>query len=136
MLSQVLKEYIFKEAGFITGELINALKKIAVDANEASDPVRLMFGIVTKTEPLTIMVDQRLILDESKIVLCSSVVERTVKETFNMDTESTNSYTLHSHRITGQKSVTLNFGLKEGEKVILLRMQGGQSFLVLDRVVE
>ena len=120
---------------FITGELINALKKISVEANEASDPVRIMFGIVTKAEPLTIMVDQRLIIDQSKITLCSSVVERSVKETFNMSTENTNSYTSHNHKIVGQKDVILNFGLKEGEKVILLRIQGGQSFLVLDRVV-
>ncbi len=135
MLNQELREYIFKELIFITGELINALRKISVEANEASDPVRIMFGIVTKTEPLTIMADQRLIIDKSKITLCSSVVERSVKETFNMSTESANSYTSHSHKIVGQKDVTLNFGLKEGEKVILLRIQGGQNFLVLDRVV-
>lgn len=120
----------------ITGELINALKKISVEANEASDPVRIMFGIVTKTNPLTIMADQRLIIDKSKLILCSSVVERSVEETFNMYTENTYSYTLHNHSITGKKNVVLNFGLKEGEKVILLRMQGGQSFLVLDRVVD
>ena len=121
---------------FITGELINALKKISVEANEASDPVRIMFGIVTKENPLTIMVDQRLIIDQSKITLCSSVVERSVKETFNMATEDTSSYTTHNHKIVWQKDVILNFGLKEGEKVILLRIQGGQSFLVLDRVVD
>ena len=76
-----------------------------------------MFGIVTKAEPLTIMVDQRLIIDQSKITLCSSVVERSVKETFNMSTENTSSYTSHNHKIVGQKDVILNFGLKEEKKL-------------------
>lgn len=40
----------------------------------------------------------------------------------------------HSHNVRGKKKVILHLGLREGEKVILLRLGGGQRFLVLDRV--
>ena len=39
----------------------------------------------------------------------------------------------HSHGIKGRKKVMFHLGLKKGECVILLRLAGGQKFLVLDR---
>lgn len=39
----------------------------------------------------------------------------------------------HSHVVSGRKKVIFHLGLKEGENVILLRLAGGQRFLVLDR---
>lgn len=41
----------------------------------------------------------------------------------------------HSHGYTGKKKFLVHNGLRNGEKVILLRFQKGQRFLVLDRVV-
>ena len=96
-----------------------------------------MFGVVTAEKPLTIMADQRLMIEGKKILLCSSVVEKEAEETYDMYTENSGGgTTYHSHRILGRKKVVLNNGLKKGEKVLVLRMQGGQSFLVLDRVVK
>ena len=40
----------------------------------------------------------------------------------------------HNHAIQGRTTVTVHSGLKKGEKVILIRMQGGQKFVVLDRM--
>lgn len=39
----------------------------------------------------------------------------------------------HSHRYRGRKTVTLHWGLRVGEQVILLRCDGGQKYVVLDR---
>lgn len=51
------------------------------------------------------------------------------------NTDVTNDFdTTHHHDIKGRKKIILHYGLKNGEKVILLRMQGGQRYLVLDRV--
>ena len=41
----------------------------------------------------------------------------------------------HSHGYTGKKKFLVHNSLRNGEKVILLRFQKGQRFLVLDRVV-
>ena len=42
--------------------------------------------------------------------------------------------TTHKHDIKGRKKITLHYGLKVGEQVMLIRLQGGQRFVVLDRV--
>ena len=39
----------------------------------------------------------------------------------------------HSHPYKGRKSFRVHLGLKMGEKVILVRCDGGQQFVVLDR---
>lgn len=41
----------------------------------------------------------------------------------------------HSHTVNGVKSMTIMNALQPGEQVVLMRMQGGQKFLVMDRVV-
>ena len=40
----------------------------------------------------------------------------------------------HKHQYKGKKKWTVHFKLKVGEKVILLRCDGGQKYIVLDRV--
>lgn len=40
----------------------------------------------------------------------------------------------HEHSISGTKKMEIHNGLKLNEKVLLLRMQGGQEYIVLDRV--
>lgn len=116
--------------------MIDAIKQISVQANEASDPVRIMFGIVTSAKPLKISIGQRIMVESGRLFLCSNVIEKETEETFNISTEEASGGISHSHRIYGKKKIIINNGLKEGEKVILLQMQGGQKFLVLDRVVE
>ena len=45
------------------------------------------------------------------------------------------SFASHNHAVTGKKTMTLHNALKKGEKVALLRTQGGQQYVVIDRVV-
>lgn len=40
----------------------------------------------------------------------------------------------HTHDIEGTKQMTIHNHLEKGEEVILLRMQGGQKYIVLDRI--
>lgn len=40
----------------------------------------------------------------------------------------------HLHNIAGRKRMRVYNGLHKGEKVVLLRMRGGQKYLVLDRI--
>jgi hypothetical protein len=43
-------------------------------------------------------------------------------------------HTSHLHNIVGRKKMRVYNGLHKGEKVVLLRMRGGQKYLVLDRI--
>jgi len=40
----------------------------------------------------------------------------------------------HSHAYTGTKAFTVHNKLKAGDNVVLLRVQGGQKFVILDVV--
>lgn len=48
------------------------------------------------------------------------------------DTSSDGGY--HNHSISGTRQMTINNALKVGDKVALLRKQGGQSYFILDRI--
>ena|GEM_PF-288759 len=42
----------------------------------------------------------------------------------------------HSHGMSGKREMTIYNALKKGEEVILIQKQGGQQYIVLDRVVK
>ncbi|MCI1930264.1 MAG: DUF2577 domain-containing protein [Clostridia bacterium] len=117
-------------------KLINALKQLSVSANEASDPVKIIFGTVEKEKPLIIRSQQKMSINEKHLLLTGAVMDTQQEMDFDIYTENTNSYTNHNHKILGKKKITICNHLKKGEKVIMLRVQGGQRFIVLDRVVE
>ncbi len=81
-------------------ELLQAIKRAAVEAVAAGQPVALCYGQVRSVQPLQIMADQKLPLEAEQLELLSAV----------------------------------RGGLQVGEKVLLLRWQGGQKYLVLDRL--
>lgn len=41
----------------------------------------------------------------------------------------------HAHSITGKKKIIIHNGLNIDDEVLLLRMQGGQKYIVIDKVV-
>lgn len=79
--------------------------------------------------------EQRLTLSGEMLVCTSNVSDYSVELDVNWQTGSGGDPS-HSHAVIGKKTATVKNGLKIGEKVILLRMQGGQRFLILDRVRE
>lgn len=122
-------------------ELLVAIKKAAKEAVDASKPMNLIFGTVVGVSPLQVSIESRITLGASQLFLTSAVRERTVTMTVAHTTDSASggsgdtAYASHAHGYTGTKEFTVHNGLAVGETVILLRMQGGQKFLVLDRVV-
>lgn len=128
--------------------LVRAVKKAAVEAVRAENPMGVCHGTVTGLSPLEITTDQKLILGEKQLILTNAVRDYTVEMTVDHVTEVishghsvTDAYTGggtaqpvdHSHPYKGRKSFRVHLGLKMGEKVILVRCDGGQQFVVLDR---
>lgn len=120
-------------------ELVRAVKQAAVDAVQASGPMGVCFGTVTSTAPLKIMVDQKKTLTDAQLILTNNVRDFTVAMTVDHVTEETSggsgdaAFASHSHPYKGRKSFRVHLGLKVGEKVTLLRCDGGQKYIVLDR---
>lgn len=52
----------------------------------------------------------------------------------NTGNKTLNDSKTHNHNISGNFNVTIKNGLMVGEKVILVRMQEGQKYIVLDRI--
>ena len=157
-------------------DLIETIKKAALDAISNSSPTSILFGIVINDIPLEIQIEQKLILTKEFLILTKNVVNYEVDVTLNWSTENRKlnanhshiangniqvdsiltpnesnqiisnqvvseidmkeiSIDLsHSHSITGTKKVTIHNALKKNDSVILLQQQGGQKFLVLDKI--
>ena len=124
----------------MSNDLIQVMKKAALQVYEEGSPSGVFFGQVISISPLKIQVEQRMMLESQHLVLTSLVSEFDVDMTVDHKTESTSggtgesSFASHSHDYKGKKTYKIHLGLNIGEKVILLRVQGGQKFIVLDRV--
>lgn len=122
-------------------DLLSVIKQIAVDVNAAGKPVAVLFGTVAGDSPLKIRLNQKITLGKNQLILTRNVTDYTVKMEFNHSTESAaggsgdDSFAEHRHEYRGPKEFTVKNGLKTGEKVLLIQMQEGQRFVVVDRVV-
>lgn len=127
----------------------SAIKKAAVNANEASQPMAVLYGTVKQEKPLEIRVNQKMTLKEKQLHLTHAVRDYevdievshyTVSDAFlktlhdHPGVEENSFDSAHKHACKGRKKIKIYNGLKEAEEVILLRYPGGQEFLVLDRV--
>ena len=129
-------------------ELVRLVKQAAVDAVRADAPVAVCYGTVTSTAPLKIQVDQKKILGTAQLILTDNVrdfnvemstIEGTGKSQGPHYTENESGgggyaeFASHRHKYQGRKKWRVHNALKMGEKVILLRCDGGQKYVVLDR---
>ena len=116
------------------------VKRAAVEAIEASKPFAFVLGKVTSVSPLKVQVDQKFELTASQLILTNAVRDYTVYMTVDHQTENTAgrseeaAFASHKHAYRGKKDFKVHLGLKVGEKVLMLRCDGGQKFIVLDRL--
>ena len=135
--------------------ILPIIKQAAVDAVDATQPVSILFGKVTSTSPLKIQVTPKLTLGEGNLVVCSSLrkftVDFTVKGNTGYGNEHRHSVSLstsdgtvsgntgsvdeHRHSVSIPTTVTFDNSLKTGDSVVLLRIQGGNKYLVVDKAV-
>jgi hypothetical protein len=123
-------------------DFLNAIKKAAKEAVEASQPTDFCFGKVTSISPLNIMIEQKLILTPAQLVLTRNVTDFKTKVTIDWNTENKSggsgesAFESHNHSIVGTKEITVHNSLAVGDKVVLLQKKGGQKYLVIDRLVK
>lgn len=125
-------------------ELVKVIKRAALDAVNASKLVEACFGRVTNASPLQILVDQKFTLSSAQLVLSRHVTDYktvitggNIQDYYYVGTPP-NASTLsvdppHKHAM-GKIEITVHNGLVVGDEVILLRQQGGQKYIVVDRI--
>lgn len=101
--------------------ILRVIKKAAVEAVLAMKPVAQLYGTVEQTAPLAVRINQKLILSAEHLILTDAVRDFTVTVT-NEDNP------LHP-----QTRYTVHRALEVGETVTLLRCDGGQKYIILDR---
>ena len=101
-------------------ELVKMLKQTALDAVDAKKPAAVYYGTVLSAAPLKIDVEQKMTLSQAQLVLTRAVVDHYVDIEVKHETEDEEGGT----------------GAEAGERVIIIRFQEGQKFLVVDRVCD
>lgn len=145
-------------------EIIKVIKQAGIEAVETKKPSAILFGTVQSIEPLSIFIDQKTILEADELILVRNVTDFQTEISFddssikneiqignrplapdgvltvNPDTGAEESSpAILKGKLSFQEKIrhkiTVYNSLKIGEKVIVQRMQGGQRFVILDRVV-
>ena len=76
-------------------ELVDTLKRAAVEAVEAGKPVNVYFGEVVSSSPLKINVEQKMILGEKQLILSRNVTDFSTMVAVDWTSES--SLSTHNH---------------------------------------
>lgn len=108
--------------------MMDTIKRASIGAVGASNPVNIVFGEVIDVDIFKIKIDQKLILDKEFFIIPESLTR------FEVDLTHNHSY---ANGTTGSSlsKLVIREGLKQGDKVLLLRVQGGQQYIILDKVV-
>lgn len=104
-------------------DIVKNMQKIATQVFEASKPMKLVFGKVISVSPLKVNVDQKLELTEEFLVLTNNVLEHETEITVDPDNGGQ------------KKKCIIHNQLKVDDTVIMLRDNGGQKYVILDKVV-
>lgn len=98
--------------------MLQLIKKAAMDAVEASQPVAILYGTIKEITPFEVEVDQRFLLPEEFFIFTDATKELKLE--------------------IGDREYIIRPKLKIGDKLILLRTQGnsdkGVKYVILDRV--
>lgn len=132
--------------------LLDTMKRISEQTGAVNVPAAFLFGTVEVVAPLTIRVDNRFDISGDAIVLTKEFKAggyATHTHTIDPHAHTVPTHTTesagdgpHAHSVkpvtTQTTGLTTNtetyFGLAVGDKLVLFRNQGGQSFLVMGRV--
>ena len=108
--------------------LRETIAEIVKNYMEASSPSTFLYGTVVSESPLKIQVDdnKKLTLTSEFLVMTRNVQDHDVDMTFSMATDG-------GDGITSKNSMKIHNKLEKGDKVILIRQQGGQKYLVAEK---
>ena len=115
--------------------IIQLIKRAAVEAVEAKKPCTYTIGTVTSVSPLKIKVSQTLELEEDFLDLSRNVTDFKTKITMDAQEVYHTEHIYPSTTWIDAQEITVHNALKKGDKVLMLRKAGGQKYAVIDRVV-
>ncbi len=117
---------------------IEAMKKSAIEAVKAENPTSIVYGKVISDIPLQVQVNGKLNLDEEFIVLTKNVSDYEVEIDLEFEGKGSilsgqDKEILKKLSMEGAKIKVKN-ALKINDEVVLIQMQGGQKYVILDKM--
>lgn len=111
--------------------ITKTIKNIVQTEFKKQKPSSFFIGTVESVKPLKVRKDQKLVITERFLLLTDAVknIEQEVEIEWTTETNDN-----HIHTVKGKKIIKLNNELKTGEKVLVLQNNGGQEFIILERV--
>lgn len=115
--------------------LIDVMKRASMEAMENAQMSDLRYGKVTSEKPLKVYVTNLFTIPESMLVVPEHLTDYEIEITTDGYGWVTEEEQSHKHDIKQKKrKLKIHGALKVGDKVALLRKQGGQSYFILDRL--
>lgn len=108
--------------------IIDTIKRASIGAVDASNPVSIDFGEVISVDDFKIKIDQKQILSKEFFVIPEHLTR------YEVDLTDNNMY-INENTESSLSTLVIREGLQKGDKVLLLRVQGGQQYIILDKVV-
>lgn len=105
-------------------DLVETIKKIALSAVASSKPVEAVIGSVIKEDPLEIRLGQKLYLGREHLLMYDREIPF----------EGTAEVEIGDYTRKCPVSGVVRNSLRLGDVVALLRVQGGQKYIVLGRI--
>ena len=125
----------------MNNRLLEALKQNAIDAYRETNPASVIYGTVVSVEPLAVQISTKLTVPEEFLLLTRNVKKHKIK--VDVEYEGIGKIKIENVQQTGLRElaaeeieVTVHNELEAGDRVILLQVQGGQEYVVLDKIVE
>lgn len=133
--------------------ITQAIQVAAAKTYSAMSPMAILVGKVTSIEPLKIFVGTaNAELTKEHLILTNAVTDHYVDvhvshltDTISGEWDTTHGHsdagsgtipTDHIHSYSGRKKIKIYNGLQVGEFVVILKAEGGNSYVVLDRIGE
>ena len=124
-------------------DMVKVLQRAAVEAVRASKPTEVTHGKVVSIEPMQIMVDQKITLGELQLDRGETMeeymaeTELEIEEidlalTMEIDGKSVMAKVKGSGKMIGKMKARRS--LDVGDEVILVRQQGGQKYIMYNKV--
>ncbi|WP_042475750.1 DUF2577 domain-containing protein [Bacillus ndiopicus] len=122
-------------------DIVRTLRQLVLDAVNAQKLATIVYGTVISTSPLKVQVDQKLILEQENLKLTRAVMDHEIEMTVDHLTENRSGgggdaeFASHNHEYKGRKKFLIHNGLVVGDKVTMIRAQGGQQYIIIDKEV-
>lgn len=130
--------------------MIDVIKEVVERLLDRKKMTKLEFGVVETIAPLTVRIDSKKLLQEEDLILSHLVKDYYADVTVQHSTDSIYGSwdtghdhpdagknvipTEHEHEYKGRKKILVHNGLLVGEKVAMIRQEGGQVYYVIDRI--